>query len=150
MIARRTIPRPKANWTDAFPAQLTSLRAAHRPEKSGAAGSKSFTRSKSFARSPVRKIRSETASRKRRYNARVKVWLTQPENRFCHVFPNHKATQCHHRRGRMLTKKGDLLFLESEWVPVSAAGHQFIDANRETARILGLLAPAGKFNTWPE
>ena len=128
MIARRTIPRPKALWTQLPGARLMPSPKGRQREKNGAAGSRTFTRSKSFvqSRKPVRKIRPETASRKRRYNTRVKVWLTQPENRFCKVFPNHTATQCHHRRGRILTKKGDLLFLESEWLPVSAAGHGWI------------------------
>ena len=160
MIQRRKTPRPLAGWTTAFPKQYSALRPARSPKKKSARCSKNFTRSKSFGRSSIRKIRPELASRKRRYNARVKVWLTEPGHRFCWVMIARlragedviqlPATQCHHRRGRILTKKGDLLFLEGEWTPVSAAGHAWNDTNRERARELGLLAPAGKYNTWPE
>ncbi len=102
----------------------------------------------------------QTTARRRQYNARVADWIQEVENKWCRVWlavsaltgriEYKKATQCHHRRGRKLTRLGDLLMLESEWVPVSASGHDWIDKNRARARELGLLAPKGEYDTWPK
>ena len=102
----------------------------------------------------------------------MRPWLARPENKLCRVWQVsaeyraeyygfhinegieieqvRTATQCHHRRGRRLTKRGDLLLLVSEWVPVSAGGHNWIERNMAKARELGLLAPVGEYDTWPK
>jgi hypothetical protein len=61
------------------------------------------------------------------YNARVKVWIVGKK---CAVFPNKKATECHHVRGRW----GKRLFEEQYWLPVSRAGHDQINNNPDWAR----------------
>lgn len=106
-----------------------------------------------------RRIASATPqmqARRRKYLKLSRAWLAEPEQQFCMVslivpeVPVQRASQCHHRRGRLLTKQGDLLLLESEWCQVSMAGHLWIENNKSLARELNLLAPVGEFNTWPE
>jgi hypothetical protein len=121
---------------------------------------------KPLRRKTISKATAKTAARRRAYLKALKRWQMLPENTYCRVWllsdkfrrelaksgkPSRRpfATQCHHRRGRVLTRHGDLLLLVSEWVPVSAAGHDWIDRNRSEARKLGLLAPHGEYNTWP-
>lgn len=94
------------------------------------------------------------------YRRRRAAWLARPENRLCEAHMMVKeliaeccddpppATQVHHRRGRGLGRgrRGqvvDLLNYEPLWHAVSLRGHQWIDANRERARELGLLAARG-------
>ncbi len=102
--------------------------------------------------------RPETAKQDREYNARVKVWLAQPENQTCKVFrlvpefraknPNAaRACQCHHLHGRGWRR--ELLMVEALWIPVSAEGHAWIDANRTKSIAYGLLAPKGQYNELP-
>lgn len=84
----------------------------------------------------------------RLYNARVKEWLRQPENRWCRVYllllgRRVPATQCHHYQGR----RGMLLLYEPYWIPVSWEGHRWIDDHRQQARELGLLCPLGSYNS---
>ena len=94
------------------------------------------------ARSPRR------FEQERQYRARVKVWLTLPENRWCRVYLlllNRRVptTQCHHYQGR----RGMLLLYEPFWVPVSWEGHRWIEDHRTEARTLGLLCPLGRYNS---
>lgn len=103
----------------------------------------------------IKRVTKQTAGRRAKYNRRVKVWLTEPRNYWCRVWMlvrgvHIRATQCHHRAGRRLTKQGDLLMEEKFWCPVSMSGHQWIDAHRAEARELGLLAPFGEYNCWPK
>lgn len=48
----------------------------------------------------------------------------------CAVFPALPAKQVHHSRGRL----GPLLLDQRFWIPVSMAGHNWIDSHREEAR----------------
>ena len=66
------------------------------------------------------RVRSKKrAAQERKYRQRVKEWI---EGKRCAVFPELRATQCHHQKGRI----GDLLLNEDFWLPVSGAGHVFI------------------------
>ena len=66
---------------------------------------------------------------------------------FCQVCPEtHASEQVHHRRGRV----GMLLTYTPEFVATCFEGHQWIDANREKARELGLLAKVGDWNKQPK
>jgi len=94
---------------------------------------------------------SKRAAETRRYNARVKEWLLEPNNMRCRVsqhlnMPRRRATQCHHTRGRI----GRLLLLENFWCPVSQWGHDWIHRNPNEARRMGFLCEAGQFNTIPK
>src|SRR5271157_370999 len=117
MIQRRTTPRPKALWTQAFPKQLQSLRAASSLEEIAGPHSKTFTRSNSFVRSrePMRKISPKKARSDRLYNAMVKEWLLGRSDAIALALgkPAAPATCCHHTRGRLGTLKFDKRF----WCP---------------------------------
>ena len=65
----------------------------------------------------------------------------------CAVFPALKSSEIHHAFGRL----GNLLTETRLWIPVSRAGHVFVDANRNKARTMTwngvpLLAPLGEWN----
>lgn len=128
---------------------------------------KAWKAGKKLAPKPRKKIRRERPELRRRraeYRKLLPAWLALPENRTCRVWElsgafrrekmmsGHpmRATECHHVYGRKLTRRGDLL-LAFEWcAPVSREGHRWIEENPDAARELGLLAPVGKWNTWPE
>lgn len=89
------------------------------------------------------------ASARRRYNARVKVWLTFPENKYCQVAKRIWKTeiladQVHHRFGR----RGKLLMWEPGWTAVSGAGQAWIHSNIEVARRHQLYAPEGAWENY--
>ncbi len=103
-----------------------------------------------------------TPAVRRRYRARVKVWLKS--NRVCvacaenYLFRPHpegvamviapaRATQCHHKHGRGW--RGELLMVESLWLPICDTCQTWIHANIEFARALGLYAPKGQWNKLP-
>lgn len=92
--------------------------------------------------------RSARAQQELVYQARVREWLRQPENRWCRVSlvlsgRRMPASQCHHYQGR----RGMLLLYEPFWIPVSWEGHRWIDEHRQRARELGLLCPLGRYNS---
>lgn len=126
-----------APWTMAFPGDVAKLT----PQKLAV-----------LVRQPARRkfIRRESRQHARgraEYNARVEEWLLLPANQWCRVaqllgWKPRRATQCHHIRGRL----GPLLMCERFWCPVSADGHAWIDANRDEARRLGLLAQRGDWH----
>jgi hypothetical protein len=68
------------------------------------------------------------ASRNRKFAVLSKEFLN--DHPWCAVFPRERATSTHHSRGR----DGPLLFDERFFVPTSAVGHAWIDANRNEAR----------------
>lgn len=102
---------------------------------------------------PIARESKEHAKLRREYNAAVKEWLNEPQNKYCRVgmtvpgVDRVRATQCHHKHGRGW--RGELTMVESLWIPVSAQGHAWIDANRAEARKLGLLSPEGQWNELP-
>jgi hypothetical protein len=101
-------------------------------------------RKKCFLRSRT----PERAAEERLYNQQVPEWLRLPENKWCQVYlrltgERHPATQCHHYQGR----RGSLLLYREYWIPVSFAGHRYIDDHPNEARELGLLCPLGFYNS---
>lgn len=95
----------------------------------------------------IRKRTPKRANQVRAYNAEVKAWLELPENKYCQVakllgWRPRIATQCHHSRGRI----GRLLLDRRFWTPVSAAGHEWIHANIEEARGIGLICQRGEWH----
>lgn len=105
---------------------------------------------------PKKRIRSRTPARaKQEREYRQKAWacLTAAIARgeTCPVvavipeiadFPN-MVTQIHHKRGR----RRSLLLDQRHWLPVSAAGHAWIEAHPNEARTRGWLCEKGLFNT---
>jgi hypothetical protein len=63
----------------------------------------------------------------------------------CAVYPWLKATQLHHKNGRL----GPLLTNRRYWLAVSAIAHAWIHANPNAARAEGYLAAVGKWNSTP-
>lgn len=99
----------------------------------------------------IRRNTPEREAENRRYNEAVKIWLRQPENRHCVValilgWGIRSATQCHHQRGRI----GDLLLDQRFWLPVSAAGHQWIGMYPRQSKGLGLIAVPWNHQPGPE
>jgi len=79
------------------------------------------------------------------YSVRRAEWLKV--NRKCAVFGSLPASQVHHSRGRL----GKLLLDQKWWIPVSMAGHQWIDSHRDEARTrdwfgVPLLCARGNWN----
>lgn len=72
------------------------------------------------------------AEEETQYRKRVKVWLI---GKRCAVFPEKKATECHHKRGRA----GKWLLIEEHWLPVSHDGHDKINNNPEWALEMGFI-----------
>lgn len=109
-------------------------------------------------------IRTAKRSKEERvYRARVKVWLTRPENRFCRIWLAKRgldwtavdelgratwmddgvkvsmacprATECHH----MDSRNGARLLDESKWCPASHWEHAWVKENQSDARRIGVL-----------
>lgn len=80
----------------------------------------------------IAKRSPKRAKEEREYNKEVKIWLV---GKMCAVFPNRKATQCHHKRGRI----GKLLLDKRYWLPVSDEGHRKIENNPDWARENGFI-----------
>lgn len=100
-------------------------------------------------RKPIRKVSAERSKRLREYSPRRAKWLAI--NNRCAVFPELRATEIHHTRGRI----GRLLNMIEFWVPVSRKGHDWINANPAEARNrtwygLPLLCAVGQYNTVPK
>lgn len=99
-------------------------------------------------RKPIRKVSTARAKRLREYAKSRKVFLY--EHPKCAVFPELRATEIHHTRGRI----GELLNMDAFWAPVSRKGHEWINANPAESRNrtyygLPLLCAVGQWNTVP-
>lgn len=98
------------------------------------------------ARQRIRPVSKRISAAKRKYRARVKVWLD--ENPRCFACPQISpfnvrfATECHHFRGRL----GSLLMDERYWRPVCHSCHMYIHGFVEHARRLGLICKEGDWN----
>ena len=75
----------------------------------------------------------------REYGPKRKAFLLRHPQ--CAVFPDERATDIHHTRGRI----GSLLCDERYWAAVSRDGHQWIHKNIAEARKRGLIADAGQW-----
>lgn len=67
----------------------------------------------------IKPTTDKRAALKKIYLERRKTWL---RGLHCAVYPEKQATQVHHIKGRL----GNLLIDESNWLPVCAAGHEYI------------------------
>lgn len=107
-------------------------------------------------RKAIKRVSKTKSKRDVAYNARVKVWLNEMANKYCEcciarnsVKSPNRATNCHHIYGRGW--KNELLMREEFWLPCCSDCHPaWIDANRDLARELGLLAPKGQWNNPPK
>jgi hypothetical protein len=81
------------------------------------------------------------------YLLAVELWKWKPENERCR-FPGcgKPMEDCHHIRGKL----GPLLMDQRFWTPVCRFHHWWIGAHPAVARALGLLPPAGEWNTLPK
>ena len=96
----------------------------------------------------IRRKRPRSKSPKRRRLEDIySEWRAKflEENPRCARFPQHKATDIHHTRGRA----GPLIIDVRFWKAVSRGGHRWIEENGEAARALGLLCQRGQWNTPP-
>lgn len=78
------------------------------------------------------KLKHETEKRGKEnleYLRKRKEFLSLPENEFCAVFPWLRATEIHHKKGRI----GKLLTDERYFLAVSRKGHRKIENNPEWA-----------------
>ena len=99
-------------------------------------------------RKPIRPVSKALAKRKRQYSPIRAKWLAI--NSRCAVFPNRRATEIHHTRGRI----GRLLNMTEFWVPVSREGYRWINDNPAEARNrtwygIPLLCAVRQWNTAP-
>lgn len=100
----------------------------------------------------IRRRTTKRAAEERKYRARVKVWIKEPENTLCKACPvlwkppmpqPQPSTQCHHTHGR----RGRLLLYEPFWLPVCEDCHNVIHkVSPEAAREAGVLCEIGQWN----
>lgn len=122
--------KPKAPWMSAYPDQAAKLR----PERSKSGGVKGRSGSK--------------AVRDAVYSAINQIYrLAHPWCECCDLiwegvyFPAHTATDTHHMRG----KEGLLYFDVRYFKSACRKAHDWIGANPESARNLGLLCQDGEW-----
>jgi hypothetical protein len=90
-------------------------------------------------RKPIRPISKERAAMLRKYYRLRRRYLE--DHPWCEVFPELRATEIHHVRGRA----GEMLLDVRYWMPVSRAGHRWIHEHPEEARERGWLADKGRW-----
>lgn len=94
-------------------------------------------------RSPLRRVSKKRASEGKEYQAVSRAFLVA--NPTCQACYKEPATELHHKRGRI----GKLLIDTRFFMAVDSDCHEFIHANPNRARELGLLAPANEWNVSP-
>lgn len=121
----RPLKRPKANWTQAFPAQQAALH----PERGPAGGVKARSASESVRMAVYNPIAEMYKRLRPRCECCRLVFKRAPE----------AAEHVHHVRGR-----DGLLLFDVRWFKSACAEcHRWVDQNKGEARSLGLLAEAG-------
>lgn len=70
------------------------------------------------------------AAETEQYNQEAKEFV---KGKMCAVFPKKKATQVHHKKGRI----AGLLLNKKYWLPVSMSGHEKIEKNPNWAKEMG-------------
>lgn len=100
-------------------------------------------------RKKLRSASIKRAAELREYSKLRKEFLSQ--NQYCAVRFPEQATQVHHSRGKL----GRLLNDMRWWIPISAAGHRWIEENHREARKMHwngihLMCQPSEFNTYPE
>lgn len=120
----------KALWTKAFPKQVRTAQAKPKQPK------------------PRKRIKA-VSNRKRRalteYEKEKQAWQLQLENQRCAI-TGEANPDVHHSRGRI----GELLCLSALWVPLCRRVHNWTASHPRLAAQVGLLCPAGKYNTMPK
>lgn len=126
--------KPLAIWRKAFPKQAKRLR----PEGGAVAGIK-FRSGSEAARMAVYNGILEFWNKLHPYcDACQRIYMTHRVGN-----PNlHAQTTNHHKKGR----DGLLLFDVRHFLPCCLWSHRWIDANKDEARSLGLLAAPGEWN----
>ncbi len=79
---------------------------------------------------PLKKVAERTKKKATQYHERAKEFI---KNKRCAVYPQLKAEEVHHKRGRT----GPLLLDEAHWLPVSRKGHVKIEMNPRWAKEMG-------------
>ena len=127
-------PKPKALWV--------GLAGGIKPRGFQKSGSRVESKSNSgLKRNKRLRARSKVLTKRMKvYRARREDFLRR--NPFCSVFPTLRATEIHHKHGRIAA----LLLDERFWVSVSLEGHQWIGANPNAARAKNLLCAVGQWN----
>ena len=133
-------PKKHALWQQAFPNQVKPNTTKN-------------TRSLDKPRKRIHRRTSKRANEERIYNLRVRVWLRETGNTFCHccvsrnsVIKPNPSMECHHLYG----KRGDLLLWEDGWLPICKKCHFWVHFQEpEMARNLGMLPPKGCWNRFP-
>jgi len=83
----------------------------------------------------IKKVSDKEILRLQKYNKARIEFLNKPENDKCAVYPHLKATQVHHKKGRI----GGLLWDQRFFLPVSHQGHEYIHNNVEWANNKGFI-----------
>ncbi len=91
--------------------------------------------------SPVSKSRSAKLAE---YNRLKIIWRAEPRNFFCRKCGKPADKSPHHVYGRLLA-----LCETRTWLALCLGCHDWTHANPVAARMIGLLAPFGKWNTNP-
>lgn len=82
---------------------------------------------------PVKPIKRLSGKRKKEeaefHREKIK-FLNLPENKQCRVFPDQRAIEVHHMKGRI----GSLLLDKRFWLPVSRDGHMKVERNPNWAK----------------
>jgi hypothetical protein len=88
----------------------------------------------------IRRESKTRAAQNRQYRKKVETWAV---GKRC-VFPGcgSRKADCHHTRGRV----GALLLDERFWLPLCRRHHDWVVANPQRARELGLLCQRGHWN----
>lgn len=81
----------------------------------------------------IKKTSPSMAEKKDKYKKVREDFLEANPN--CAVFPELKAEEVHHPKGRI----GELLLDSSLWIPVSRVGHVWIHENELEAEKIGLM-----------
>lgn len=141
--------RPKtkpAPWQSAFPSQIQNSKpVSHGSPKPPLLCSKAKA---SRRQKPIRKVSAAQAKANARYRRVKAEWFARPENQRCILFPSEPASDLHHSRGRR--GPGKCLLTETRlFVPLSRRGHDWTQEHPTLARALGLLCPAGRYDTLP-
>jgi len=95
-------------------------------------------------RARIRPVSARRAVALREYAKLRRIWLAQPEQRFCR-FPacRHRTGDVHHSRGRLGVLLVDVRF----WIPLCRRHHDWVGQNPAQARELNLLCPVGSWNS---
>ena len=118
----------KAIWLTAFPEQIEIREKKVKLKK---------------LQKPIKPRTSKRANQEAKCNRRVFQW--KQENKFCRNC-GQPTQECHHRFGR----KGLLLMLEKEWIPVCSNCHLEIHKEPDWARSMGLLRQKGHYNNFKQ